>query len=379
MKKTISFALVLSIILLFTGCNKANNSSSNPVTNPTINQTVAPITLDTPFLSVGLPAETTSITADDGTLICSTSTPYMTLTMDGQVTADLIIHDFMDKINTARVSAESIEESAKAAYAQQNTSTWNAYHFTIDCTPTRMDPNALSIYGIVNGYSGGSHPVYSCISTNYNLITGDPLTLGSILIHEESIAKLRDLLIEELDKQKEEMQLRSGYENDINSRFEKDVSYDDAWYFTEYGLCFYFPPYEIAPYSSGIITAEIPYSSLVGIIDDAFFPPEYIANGNAKVIPYSDDLANSYQETSELILDREGKKYFIEADSCIQNIRIVLQSSDDAHQIIRTICYRAYCLNPGDAVMVQLPEKATGSYFVEYEQNGTTVTLPFSQ
>jgi len=373
MKKIFSSILALCMVLFMFGCNQSTpaDTATSPTTEPAAS--VEPVTLDVPFLAVGLPVEETRTTADDGTLIFALSSPYMTLTIDGQVTADLIIHDFMDKINAAKVSAESVEADAKTAFAYSGTANWNPFLFSIECAPTRIDTNTLSIYGVISSYTGGSHPLYTCFSTNYNLITGDPLTLGSILTHEDSISDLCDLLIAKLEMQKDEKQLREGYENDIKERFAMDVSFDDAWYFSDTGLCFYFPHYEIAPYSSGIITAEIPYSELTGIIDDAFFPPEYsIENGNAKIVPYSEDHASSYRQTSELILDREGKKYFIEADSSILNIRIVRLDED----VETAEHYCAYCLNPGNAIMVQIPDAGAGTYCVAYEQNGNTVTVP---
>jgi len=126
-----------------------------------------------------------------------------------------------------------------------------------------------------------------------------------------------------------------------------------------------------------VITAEIPYSELVGIISDEFFPAEYsISNGNAAVIPFSNEAAEEYDQISELILDREGPMFLVEADSCIQNISIVCQSLDGGRDDVYKTYYSAYYLNPGSAIMVQVPNEQLNLFFVEYQQDGQTVRIP---
>lgn len=375
MKKIISRLLAVCLLLCLVGCKKdaPANSNTEPTDEPVSTE---PIVLDAPFLAVGLPAITDSITAEDGTTIFTASQPYMTLTMEGQATADLIINDFMNRVSNAMSTAETIKAAATAAYSD-NTTNWTPYSIEINYTPIRIDPNVLSLYGTIVSYSGGVHPDYACVSANYNMISGDPLTLGSILTHEDAIPKLRDLLIRELEAQADDKFLREDFQNDIIQRFEKDVSFDEEWYFSETGLCFYFAPYQIAPYSSGVIIAEIPYSELIGIIEDAYFPAEVtFSNGNATVHPFAADTG--YAMTSELILDHNGDKFFVEADSCIQNIQIVEYSALTGRNDIAMTRYSAYCLNPGNAIMIQIPQDSNAAYFVEYQQNGSTIKIPIS-
>ena len=376
MKKIVSYILIISLLLFAAGCKKTETVlSTTAPTEPT--EKDEPIILDAPFIAVGLPVIEDTLTAKDGTTIFTSSQPYMTLTMNGQVTADLIINDFMNRVSTGMSASDDLKNAAIAAY-EYNNSNWTPYSLKTEFAPMRIDPNVLSLSGSIVSYSGSSHPEYVCVSANYNLISGDPLTLGSILTHEDAIPLLRDLLIGKLEAQAEEKFLREQFQDDIRMRFADDVSFDEDWYFSDTGLCFYFAPYQIAPYSSGVIIAEIPYSELVGIIEEEFFPAEYsFSNGNANVLPFTTDATSHYDQRSELILDHQGQKFLVEADSCIQNIRIVLRPTTTGESdIILATHYNAYCLNPGNAIMVQIPNSSSAVYCVEYQQNGATVSIP---
>lgn len=375
MKKIISCILVLCLILAAAGCTKDPVADTPTTTAPTATETpFVPQSISAPYAAVSLPIVTEEIKADDGNVIFSKSYQNMQLTLSGQATADKIILDFMNKVDSAVLFSDSIADAAKNSYATSGN--WIPYSFRLRYEPTRIDAGVLSLFGSAVTYSGGSHPEYACVSANYNLVSGDALTLGSILTHEDKLNALRDLLITKLDAQAEEKFLQGGYRDVITDRFAGEESYDGDWYFSETGLCFYFAPYEIAPYSSGVIIAEIPYSELAGIIEEEFFPAENsIQNGNATIIPYSDDAADKYNQISELVLDPNGDMYFVEADSCIMQIRIYVNNESQTTAITEPV-YMAYYLNPGDAIMVQVSEEMAENLSVVYIRNGDIVTVP---
>lgn len=382
MKKIFALVLVICLILITCSCKKNENTEiKNDIqpetTAPTEETKREPISLSAAYAAVSLPIETQTTTADDGTLIFTNSYQTMRLTLSGQVTADLIITDFMSRVDNATANVDSLKATAMNQY--QNATNWLPYATTLRYTPTRIDASVLSLYGTNITFTGGSHPTYTCLSANYNLVSGDALTLGSILTHEDKTTALQDLIISKLDAQAAEKYLQEEYKNIIINRFSGDESFDEQWYFSEDGLCFYFAPYEIAPYSSGVIVAEIPYRELVGIIADEYFPPESVlTNGNATVIPFSLENAEKYAQISEFILDPEGDQYLIEADSCIQNISIAILVEDPGGEKNETI-YKAYYLNPGDAIMVQSSSENAKKLFIHYTQDGTEISIPLIQ
>jgi hypothetical protein len=95
------------------------------------------------------------------------------------------------------------------------------------------------------------------------------------------------------------------------------------WYFSENGLCFYFSPYEIASYASGIITAEIPYSRLPGILNDAYMPAERdIVDGSVIMKKFEQSDMSTIVELAELKLNNSDERILLKTNSEIQQVRI---------------------------------------------------------
>lgn len=376
MKKIISITLSALLLLSLLGCQRPAQSETTPTTEPTDPSDLTTVTtVDIPFTAVGLPTVTDTANADDGTVIFTKTEQSITMTLSGQAAADQIVLDFLNRIDAGTASADSILDSARNAYASNTSGNWIPYSCSIRYDPTRIDQGVLSLFGNNITYTGGSHPDYRCVAVNYNLITGEALSLGSILTGVEAVDQLHQLVLEELEKQKEEKYLRTGYQQTVEERFAGEESHNYDWYFSDAGLCFYFAPYEIAPYSSGVITAQIPYEKLLGIITDEFFPPEQQnLKGTVEFLSFDAD-EQQYAHISELILHNDGQMYTLRTDSCVQDIRIM---STDGQTQERHAIYAALYLNPGDAIVLQCSDSSLSTMFVEYTSNGQTVTLPLA-
>ena len=370
MKKLISFLLSVCLVLTFSACSEAESQPTTvateeteiPTTMETIPQVTEVINLTGPMTAVSLPTDAEIATAEDGTTIFQYTYQNMSLTLSAQATADLVIVDFLSRLDAARTTADSLLASAQSAY--DGSANWIPYLCQIVYNPQRIDRGVMSLYGTMVTYSGASHPETSCISANYDLLTGDVLTLGSILTGEDASGKLCDLVVDNLNKIAQEKYLRSGFEADVKARFAVDPSYDEDWYFSNNGLCFYFAPYEIAPYSSGVIISEIPYAELAGLIMDEYFPAEQQAlTGTIQQMPFSTDDAAQFPQISELILNQEGEMYLLYCDSSIQNVSIHV---NNAATDLNYVAYAAEYLNPGDAIMIQYDPSLEDHVVVEY-------------
>lgn len=370
MKKIITTILAVCMLLTLLGCQQPDNSTTTS-TDSNTSPTDAVITMDVPFTAVSVRAYTETTPADDGTVVFTKTAQHIGLTLSGQAAADNIILDFLNRVDAATANAETIAASAKNAYTGSDN--WIPYTSSVQFNPTRIDQGVLSLYGTSVSYTGGSHPDYSCVSANYNLITGESLTLGSILTGVDSVSTLKQLVLDDLKNQAEEKYLRTGYEAQVNQRFAGEESYDDDWYFSDEGLCFYFAPYEIAPYSSGVIIAQVPYEKLIGIIADEFFPPErQNLKGTVQMVPF-DSQASQYANISELVFDNEGQMYALEADSCVQDLRLTVTDPESADTYT---AYAALYLNPGDAIIVQCSPEALSTLALHYRNGSEIVTLP---
>ena len=381
MKRYVALFLALSLTFC-TGCALLPSETTNNTTVDTSDQaettqfttegsSAEPVVLDGDLTAISVPVTTESVIAEDGTEIFRFSYQNISLTMSGQAAADQVIVDFLNRIDTQRSTAESILSSAKANYSSSEN--WVPYSCQIIYNPQRLDRGILSLFGDVVTYSGASHPERTCVAVNYDLLSGDVLTLGSILTGVDAVDNLCQLVIAQLDEVADEKNLRSGYEDDVKYRFAGEESYDEDWYFTANGLCFYFSPYEIAPYSSGVIVAEIPYSKLAGIIADEFFPAEqHNLTGTATVVPFDVELASKFSQISELILDAEGQTMLISADASIQDVRVIITNPETLESYT---AFAAQYLNPTDAITVQASEDVLPNIQLQYYSGNETVTV----
>lgn len=374
-------AILLLSTLLLVGCGCQTNIEDTPELVPTKPiETPQPETVDSsvsptpmPMITVSVPITSNEITADDGIVIFRDVRQSMQLVMPDQDVADMIIIDFLTRIDQASAAASDLSSQAQTDYVASDM--WTPYLNSVTYTPARIDQSVLSLYGSTIQYSGGAHAIYVSRAANYNTATGEVLTLGSILADEDAHGQLCELVIAQLNCIKEEKYLRTDFADSVQQRFASEASYDENWYFSNQGICFYFDHYEIAPYSSGIITAEIPYKDLVGIIDDAFFPPESdVANGSVTVTAAEDIDVTQFTRISEVVVDKESPMYIIHCNGRVQNLRVLMA---DAELGSNYTIFVAQALYSSDAIIVQADLSLFHRLEVAYESNEQTIIIPF--
>ena len=385
MKKVVSILLTLALFLA--GCQAADNSSlptppvdEATVPDATVSETESFEVTDDPIvyeqevmyaISLPLVAEY-SYTANSEMNFSHTYQNIHIVHQDPEV-ANSIILDFLNKMDAAHIRAAEVSEAAESEFMG------TAFYYDVHYSPTRIDQIALSLYGTTSSYSGGNHPMHYSHAVNYNMLTGELLTLGSILKHIDSKAQLVDLVIQKADLIAAEKQLYGDYADCIADRFSVEESFDQDWYFTSTGLCFFFQTYEIAPYSSGIITVEVPYSELTGIIADDFFPPE----ADVFVGAVQCQLANSvdisgYTQMAELVLDPSGEQVLLYADGAVRDVRIESGYWNSDATEFTPICtvFAANSLTPQDGIVVHtyIPD-VLPNLRVSYLNGSETVSL----
>jgi hypothetical protein len=129
------------------------------------------------------------------------------------------------------------------------------------------------------------------------------------------------------------------------------------WYFSNKGLCIYFDPYEIAPFSSGVVTAEISYSKLTGILKDSYFPAETDpVAGTVDVMPFSEDALENFSQLAELVLNKGGTKFLLYTNTAVTDVEILADDNDTLFTDSATnesFRFLIYTLTPGDAIMLE--------------------------
>ena len=379
MKKQIAIILALSIAIALVGCTKA------PANDPKPTETIAPAqtaaTKPAPTAPTG-PAETMiavdvgvttqDTTAENGTVLFQRTNQKMHLILNDAEVADKIIKDFLNRLDIEQDAAE-VEAAAKTAY--NGSANWMPYFYGLTYNPQRIDQRILSFYGDKVKFTGAAHPERSRKGANYDLETGDVLTLASIMTTEATTEDFCKLVLDALAERAEGDFLREGYAEDVKHRFTADPTQDENWYFTTAGLCFYFDPYEIAPYASGVITAVIPYAKLSTLLLPDYLPaPRVSATGKAIVSDFTSALADNFTHTAELVLDPAGKMYLVHAEGTVQDIRITLSDGDESYTI-----FAANSLSGGEAIMVQVKEDAAKNLELSYLSNGATVKVQIAK
>lgn len=392
MKKQITIILTFALVIALVGCSKAPaatdpstatvrdltpsitteqtttpTTASTVATTPATKPTTAPTTATETMIAVDVGVTTVNTTAEDGTVIFQRSNQNMHLFLNNAEVADKITNDFLNRLDIEQ-DAAAIESAAKSAY--------NAgmllvpYHYSLTYNPQRIDRKVLSFYGDNIEFAGAIHPGWIRKGANYDLTTGDVLTLASIMTTEASADDFCKLVLDALAERAEGDYLREGYAEDVKHRFTTDASQDERWYFTTTGLCFFFDPYEIAPYSAGVITAEIPYEKLSGLVQPDYIPTMRASTtGTAKFSDFTPDLAENFTHTAEMVMDREGKMYLIYAEGTVTDIRITLTDGAATYTV-----FAANSLSAGEAIMVQATEENAKNLELIYLSDGKTIT-----
>lgn len=378
MKKQIAIILALSIAIALVGCTKtpANNPEPTETIVPTQTTTATKPTAPTgpaeTMIAVDVGVTTQDTTAEDGTVLFQRTNQKMHLILNNAEVADKITKDFLNRLDIEQ-DAATVESAAKSAY--NSNKNWTPYFYGFTYNPQRIDQKVLSFYGDKVKFTGAAHPERSRKGVSYDLTTGDVLTLASIMTTQATTEDFCKLVLDALAERAEGDFLREGYAEDVKRRFNTDSSQDENWYFTTAGLCFYFDPYEIAPYTSGVITAEIPYEKLNGLLQPDYLPAvRAAATGKVTISAFTSDLAENFTHTAELVMDPEGKMYLVHTEGVVQDIRITFTDGDESYTV-----FAANSLSDGEAIMVQSKEDAAKNLQLSYSSDGKIAKIQIAE
>ena len=378
--------LLVCSILILNGC--ANKQVSTP-TIPQMSPEIAPEIMvepnteeatesvvyeevNTQLLSVSVPASTEHYSLEDGTELFAYTAQHMELLLPNEEVADKVILDFLNRVDAARLDAENIMYAAQADYDPNGT--WYPYFYKILYNPTRIDHNVLSLFGTQSSYSGGTHGNLSCVSANYDLSTGDVLTLGSIMHAEADKDQFITLIIEKLRKEADTLQLFDGFEDGVYHRLGGDENLYEDFYFTTTGLTFFFAPYDIAPYSAGIITVEIPYEELPGLIYDGYFPAEReLVQGSMQSGNFMDVNIEQFNNIAEVKLTAGDEIIVIYPEGTVEDVRIIIQDSE--LNVEEYTVFAAMEMSGNNAIVLSIANEDLDRVSVQYLSDGSQKTL----
>lgn len=219
--------------------------------------------------SVTYEKKTEDTTADDGTVILTSTVEIPTIVSeDAADIARKINEDMTAYLNSSSASSETIRW-AQEDYKNSNGEDgfmFHAYTDDIYVKTTRMDDNVISFEITFYSYTGGAHGNYISIGRNYNAQTGEQIAFDDLSEDPASFrTAVSDYLTELANTPSYQVQLFPLDTAYGAAELEPVLLADDKWFLSTSGLTFISDPYALGPYAAGTIYFTIPYTDLEGM------------------------------------------------------------------------------------------------------------------
>lgn len=279
---------------------------------------------------------------------------------DNGEAAEKINQFFADLHEVAATYAQGPRSLAKENYTKIND--WAAYYYETKFQTARVDEAVISLSGDAVEFTGGMHPETTLISYNFNSETGNQLSLGDILttgdMAQALYLKVMDKLEEFASAQSKSTDLifLEGYLDTVQEHFNLSHDSSESWYFTGEGICFYFSPYEIAPYAVGPIQVELTYQDLTGILKEDFYPKKMKFVDSFSINAAKENLVqtDSFDHVHSIPVDPEGESVALFTGSLVYNVRLVGGSwIDESNFQVETTYFAANRLDAKDLLLIR--------------------------
>ena len=384
--------LLTSAVLIFfcTGClgifTEPANPSQNipPQTNtPTTNDqsasiqpTATPQVYPYSLSAVSLPIHNYTLFSSDGTPIFQYIYQTMSFVSRDSEISDAIIVDYLNRIDFNGSAAESVYQAAQNAYTGQ--SDWQKFFFSQQFHVERIDQSITSIFGTNIYYDGAPQSGLVAASLTYDMLHGRYLSLKQLLVSNYDSAALCDLIVNGFTAE----QISTFYPDYIDviyDQFSSNIPVEN-WYLSGDGLCFYFNPGEIAPYSEDIPVSTIPYQSLTGLMQESYFPPETTDySGTPKFNKLATDETPQFGQIIELVMAEDAPCYSLCANGTILHVRLYSGYWDDQQFIPEATLFAAQAITDTTALLLTCVDESLDNIYITYESAGQLYQFPLSE
>lgn len=297
---------------------------------------------------------------------------------------------YSQSLGTASISSAAVEkaaaainESLEALYAQLRDEADYTKRVAADqtqpdivtlsysCTPraTRCDTRVLSLVFDVVQNTGGVHGNFVRHSRSYDSDTGSELSLDDIAKNAQQLRTFVENYVMGLAAGEE---YRENGESflfpDFQDTIKGIVADGQKWYFDEKGLVLYADPYDIAPYSYGVLCFTVPYSALEEFIDPDFMPAGYDGENGMVLAEAGDGFdRNSVNMVGTVTVDEGAQSIILSAEETVYNLK--LYSSE------RMLWQRNYLTDGEAAELICYIPDAIPNIVIEYRlADGSVIT-----
>lgn len=264
--RTIGLTLALALCVSLSACKPVPSSASSlpsPSESPAAPSpaTQGPATPQPSPVWVNR-TDTKAYQADDGTVILKAT--YALPEMPNPTTAGIAINAYYEQQKKELQSylEGDLHDAALSDYqSAADKSQFVPYEDYQQCTVSFQNASVICFRRDYYSFSGGSHGNTAVSADLFRLDSGRRLTIADFFNVDAQTYQKRFLNLILAAAPSRANQLFEGYQTAIPEVFDPD-----HFYLSEHGFVFYFQPYEIGPYASGIIEFTVSYDSVKDIM-----------------------------------------------------------------------------------------------------------------
>lgn len=213
-------------------------------------------------VSVTFQKSSRDVKDEDGTALMQIETEMPIVTIQGAEDAAAKINaDIKTRFDASAAADRESIQWAREDYAgrkEEGTAEWlTSYYSAHSAGVSRMDAVVLSLLFHEESYTGGAHGNYGATAVNYDVNTGEILTLNDLAEDSEAFqAAVLDYLFNQANMQPYRERL---YGDPVKSEIQEYLLKEGVWHFDKSGITFFADPYLLGPYAAGRIEFLLPY------------------------------------------------------------------------------------------------------------------------
>ena len=239
---------------------------------------------------------------------------------------------------------------------------FDGYYYKTNAAVTRCDENFFSVKSTNDAWFGGAHPDYAVQGTTYKTIEGTLVTPADIFKDKESLltvlkeklTAIPDVEYFNLEEDLKQYEFESSY-------MANKIAFNMI--LTSDAVVFYFNPYELAPYASGMQIVTLPYSAYADImrpgVANASANYVYPVDMNAEVVSQNGTFTvsgqyNEYGICKNIVLTVDGTQESFETFSYAQRPYLVQKDGKTSVVIFQDadddeVFYQTFTISGGKA------------------------------
>lgn len=216
------------------------------------------------------------------------------------------------------------------AYVMQNQSTGLPLEFSSTRTARigRVSENVLSLVFTDYVYSGGAHGMYGDEAYNFDMNTGELLTLEALsndyqVFSDFLVQSMLNLAEQDTDGYYSERLSEDFVNADNRVEAFRGLLRPGSWYFDKDGLVFFSSLGEFGPYAAGLVEFHIPYADLEGRIDPQWLNSNTRSGeGSLRVCPMRELEGGSIDIVDKLTVSADGEELGLVVEGSIYDVTI---------------------------------------------------------